>query len=347
LSPYTYTWIAASIACLALTPVVRCVALRVGAVARPGDRSVHTTPVPHLGGVALFLAFLLSGGYFAGWNEPGVLGVLVGGALILVVGVIDDVFNLPPSVKLGGMVLAAYVLTLFGVCIDHITNPFDPAGPYVFLANLSMPLTILWVVCCVNVMNLIDGLDGLAAGISSIACFILLFAAVQTGQPHTAIILVAALGGASLGFLPFNFNPARIFMGDAGSMFIGYTIGAISVLGTLKSTTVVALGIPVLALGLPVFDTCLAIVRRWRAGRPISQADRDHLHHKLLQMGLSQREVVLIMYFISGWLGISALALIRLELSAAVGMLGFVFLSLYMGARKAGMLDSGKGEERH
>lgn len=327
---------------LALTPVMRRVALALGVLDQPVERSVHKTPVPLLGGVAIAAAFFTGTVYALGWDRPAVVGIIVGGTFIMLLGLVDDRLRLRPAVKLLGQVVAAGILVSFGVRIDHVTNPFG-AGQ-LMLGVWSVPVTVLWVVAVINVINLIDGLDGLAAGIVSIASVVLIAAAVQTGQPWAAVYLAAVLAGSVVGFLPYNFNPAKIFMGDAGSMFLGFVMGAISVEGSLKSPTAVALAVPLLALGLPFVDTFLAIVRRWRRGLPIGTADREHVHHRLVQLGLTQREAVVVMYLVSGWLGVSALAITRATGPVAVVILAFVGLSLYFAARKMGMAS--RADER-
>ncbi|MCL6449968.1 MAG: undecaprenyl/decaprenyl-phosphate alpha-N-acetylglucosaminyl 1-phosphate transferase [Acetobacteraceae bacterium] len=288
---------------LCLTPVVRRLALRLGALDRPVERSVHRQPTPHLGGLAIFLAFTASILAVVGWGAPESQGIICGGALIVAVGVVDDLYRLEAWHKLLGQVLAACVLMAFGVRIQWLTNPL---GGMFYLPVLGIPLTLIWVVAVINVVNLTDGLDGLAAGLSSLASLTLLIVAVGKGLGAVPLFC-AALAGSALGFLPYNFNPAQIFMGDAGSMFLGYALAAVSVAGTLKSTTAVALAVPILALGLPIFDTSFAILRRVLVGRPVHQADQEHLHHRLLRLGWSQRQVVLTMYLITAGLGLSAI----------------------------------------
>lgn len=326
---------------MAVTPIIRLLAIRVGALDRPVSRSVHTKPIPFLGGVAIFIAFLLATLYASSLDGlRNVHGILLGGFFILIFGIVDDYKALTPKVKLVGQVVAAVILLGFGVRIDYITNPF---GGLIWLGVWGIPFTILWVVTVINVINLIDGLDGLAAGIASIASLTLLVSAIQNGQSASAIALAAALAGSTLGFLPYNFNPAKIFMGDAGSMFLGFALAAISIEGSLKSPTAVALAVPVLALGLPILDTALAVIRRVRRGIPIGCADKEHLHHRLLQMGLSQREAVWVMYIISGWLGISAVVITGVSHWLAVVIILFIALTIYLGVKKAGMLDPGTG----
>ncbi len=324
-----------------VTPLVRRLALRIGAVDRPGARKVHTEPKPYLGGVAIYLAFFAAMAGSIGFSDPTIRGTLIGATIILGIGMIDDLIALRPLIKFTGQILAALVLIGFDIKIEWLSNPF---GGMIILPQWLVPfVTIFWVVAVVNVVNLIDGLDGLAAGISTIAAVTLLLVALQAGQVHV-VLMTAALAGAALGFLPHNFNPAKIFMGDGGSMFLGYLLAAVSVEGALKGPTTAALVIPVLALGLPIFDTALAIVRRTANGRPFHEADRGHVHHRLMQLGLSHRDTVLVMWLISGWLGISAIALTALGLVPALALLMFVGLSLFFAAKKVGILDVSKSD---
>lgn len=322
---------------LVLTPLMRKVALRTGFVDKPVARSMHTEPKPYLGGVAIFLAFaaavLLGGG--AGNRE--VIGILVGGGLTVLLGIIDDKVQLNAKIKFIGQIVTAAVLVYgFGVQIEHIYSPLGDR--FVQFGFFSKPLTVLWIVAFVNVVNLIDGLDGLAAGISSIASLTLLLVSIQQGF-SSPIVLTAALAGAAIGFLRYNFNPAKIFMGDAGSMFLGYTLAAVSVHGVLKTTVTVGVFVPVLALALPIFDTAFAIVRRLATGRSIGEADKDHLHHRLLRLGLSHRNTVLVMWTISAWLGLSAVAMTEVSLEQALIIMAMVLLGILFGAKKVGLLN--------
>lgn len=349
------TFLFALIASLVLTPLVRALALRAGIVDRPGERSVHDEPVPILGGVALYVAFALAVWLFAGGGGEN-RGLLLGGAAILALGLADDwgkargfrqpgwLFEregrgLRPWVKLAGQAGAALILCAFGVQIVMVRLPIVGTE---FFNSFAVPVTVLWVICLTNVINLIDGLDGLAAGICAIAALTLLGTAIDSGQGLLAVLLSAALLGSCVGFLPWNWAPARIFMGDAGSMFLGFALAAVSVEGALKSPAVVALAVPVLAVGLPVFDTLLAVIRRLRRGRPIGSADREHLHHRLLQIGLSPRDAVLLLYFVSGWLAVGALAVDRLDPWAGVTILGFVVVFLIVAARRLDTLHAGR-----
>jgi len=335
---YAYVLAFATVVALVSTPIIRRFALASGALSEPKVRSVHTKPTPHMGGLAIFVAFALTVIWMYGWDSQLVRGLVIGGAVIVAVGIIDDFFDLSPRYKVLGQILAALVLVSFDVRIEFVTHPLGRG--LLDLGYLGAPLTILWVVAMTNVVNLIDGLDGLAAGIASIGGITLMLVALRMGPGYeVGVVLSAALAGSALGFLPYNFNPAKIFMGDAGAMFLGFGLAAVAVEGALKTTATVAVAVPVLALGLPIFDTAFAILRRVRNGVPIGVADRDHLHHRLLRLGLTHRETVIAMYLVSGWLGISALALMEFGAFQAVLIIGFVVASVYFAAKKVGVLD--------
>ncbi|SFL62740.1 glycosyltransferase family 4 protein [Pelosinus propionicus] len=324
------------------TPRVKDFAIKVGALDAPDDRKVHTKPIPRMGGLAIYGAFVLAV-LASMYVSREVMGLLVGGTVILIVGIIDDLKPLPARVKLLGQIIAAAVLVMFDIKIEWLTNPF---GEMIYVEYLAIPLTILWVVGLTNTVNLIDGLDGLAAGVSTIASVTILLVALQQNF-WTVAVLTAALAGSALGFLQHNFNPAKIFMGDTGSMFLGYMLAAISILGTVKSAATIALIVPIVALGLPILDTAFAIIRRYMSGRPIFKPDKGHLHHRLLEMGLTQKQAVLLMYVMSGCLGLSAIALTEVNKSFGafiiVALLGIAFV----GAKKIGVLKATKSIESH
>jgi len=324
------------------TPRVIDFAIKVGALDAPDARKVHTKPIPRMGGLAIYAAFVLAV-LASMYVSHEIMGLLVGGTVILIVGIIDDLKPLPARVKLLGQILAAAVLVMFDIRIEWLTNPF---GDMLYVEYLSIPLTILWVVGLTNTVNLIDGLDGLAAGVSTIASVTILLVALQQNF-WTVAVLTAALAGSALGFLQHNFNPAKIFMGDTGSMFLGYMLAAISILGAVKSAATIALIVPIVALGLPILDTAFAIIRRYMSGRPIFKPDKGHLHHRLLEMGLTQKQAVLLMYVISGCLGLSAIALTEVNKSFGafiiVALLGIAFV----GAKKVGVLKATKSIESH
>jgi UDP-GlcNAc:undecaprenyl-phosphate/decaprenyl-phosphate GlcNAc-1-phosphate transferase len=291
-----------------VTPIVRRVAIAKGLVDTPGGRKVHSTPIPRLGGVAIFagvmtaVAVQAAGEYFLDWGgtlvdggtaRVRILGVLVAMSVIFLVGLIDDLVTLSPGVKLLGQVVAAGIAVASGLKIAYVGNPFG--GGLVSLGLLAAPITLLYIVSFTNVINLIDGLDGLAAGVTAIAAVSLLLLAAQANRLDAAA-LAAAVIGACVAFLRYNFHPASIFMGDSGALFLGFTLSAISLMGVMKSSATIALAVPLLIVGVPIFDTASAIVRRLLHSRPIQEADKGHIHHRLLGRGFNQTQTVLIIY---------------------------------------------------
>lgn len=341
MSDYIVSFLLALVATVALTPAVIYIAGKTGALDAPDTRKVHKQPIPRIGGLAIFAGFLLAMLYFLCVGEIAeetaheLLGLLLGGSLIVLLGLVDDYKNLPAKVKLTGQIVCACILVLgFEVRIDFITDPF---GDYFYLEYFAIPATIFWIVGLTNTVNLIDGLDGLAAGVAMIASVTICLVALEQNAVFVAV-LTAALAGATLGFLFYNFNPARIFMGDTGSMFLGYTLAGISVIGAVKSAATIALIVPILALGLPILDTTFAIVRRYRGGVPIFKPDKGHLHHRLLNLGFTQRQAVLLMYVISAVLGLSAVALTEVSGGFSICIIFFVVFAVIYGAQKLGIL---------
>jgi UDP-GlcNAc:undecaprenyl-phosphate GlcNAc-1-phosphate transferase len=325
-----------------LTPYVKSLAIKLGALDAPDARKVHKTPIPRMGGLAIYAGFIIA--VLASIHlDREIIGLIVGGTVILVVGIIDDMVQLPAKVKLLGQIAAAAVLIIFDIRIDWLTNPF---GDMVYVDYLSIPITLLWVVGLTNTVNLIDGLDGLAAGVSTIAAVTILLVALQQNFWVVAV-LTAALAGSALGFLQHNFNPAKIFMGDTGSMFLGYMLAAISILGAVKSAATIALIVPIVALGLPIMDTTFAIIRRYNSGQPIFKPDKGHLHHRLLEMGLSQKQAVLLMYVISGCLGLSAIVLTEVNHGLAAVIVLTLLALAFFGARKIGVLKQAGSVHTH
>lgn len=339
---YFVAFIVALAVAYLITPTVKDIAVKAGAMDAPDARKVHTKPIPRMGGLAIYLGFVLAVLASMHLNRE-VIGLLLGGTVILIVGIIDDLKQLSPKVKLAGQIVAAVVLVLFDIRIEWITNPF---GDMLYLEYLSVPLTLLWVVGLTNTVNLIDGLDGLAAGVSTIAAVTILLVALQQNF-LTVAILMAALAGSALGFLQHNFNPAKIFMGDTGSMFLGYMLAAVSVIGTVKSAATIALVVPIVALGLPIMDTAFAILRRYSSGKPIFKPDKGHLHHRLLAMGLSQKQAVLLMYVISACLGLSAIALTEVNKGYGLLIILAILAVAFIGAKKIGVLKSSDSIETH
>lgn len=341
---YPLAFIFAFLTSYFLTPLVKKIATRTGAMDIPDfageGRRVHIRPTPRLGGLAIYLGFMLPALTLLPREGERLFGLLLGATLILLLGIADDYRNLSPRVKLAGQVLAALVFIYMGNRVVWLSNPWadGPHNAMWYIGIWSVPLTLLWVVGITNTLNLIDGLDGLAAGVTAIASVTLLLVALQEGQANI-VFLTAALAGSTLGFLPYNFNPAQIFMGDTGSLFLGFVLAAIAVQGALKSATVIALAVPILALGLPILDTFLAIVRRFRNGSPIFQADRQHLHHRLLERGLSHRQAVLFLYSVSGVFGMGALAITEARGRFGLFGLAFAVLAFILNLRRLRQLD--------
>ncbi|MBR2071686.1 MAG: undecaprenyl/decaprenyl-phosphate alpha-N-acetylglucosaminyl 1-phosphate transferase [Phascolarctobacterium sp.] len=334
LSIYGFPFMLAMFVSYVLTPYIKKLAFKIGAVDRPDNRKVHKKIMPRLGGFAIYIAFMI--GCVASMEITwDIFGILLGGTLIVALGVADDVYQLPAKVKLLGQIAAACVLVIFDIRIEWVNNPL---GGYFYLDMLSIPFTIFWVISFTNVVNLIDGLDGLAAGVSAIASLTVILVAVQMGYFHVAV-LTAALAGAIIGFIRYNFNPATIFMGDTGSMFIGYMLAAISVYGAVKTAATIALIVPAIALGLPILDTAFAIMRRYVNGRPIFQPDKGHLHHRLLATGMSHKETVLFMYGITAVLCIGAVLWAEMDGFYAALIIAVIMTAVAVGANKIGILN--------
>jgi UDP-GlcNAc:undecaprenyl-phosphate GlcNAc-1-phosphate transferase len=319
-----------------LTPLVRRAALKLGIMDQPGPRKIHRFPIPRAGGVAVYIAWLVAvmmGMEFLGlpavFSHPGPLIGL--GLLALLLGLWDDWKDLPGAVKLLGQIGVASAAFLAGIRIDRLTHPLG--GELLFPGVLSYLVTVLWIVGMMNAVNLIDGLDGLAAGVVAIASLGLVAAGLHA-QNALSVIFFAALAGACGGFLVHNFFPAKIFLGDAGSQFLGLVLAAAPLVEfPYKSATAVALLIPLTSLALPISDTWLALTRRFRGRRSIFLADRYHLHHRLLKMGLSHRQVVLFLYLVSIYLGCVAFIFVLIPERYAVVLLVLLALGSLMGMR--------------
>jgi UDP-GlcNAc:undecaprenyl-phosphate/decaprenyl-phosphate GlcNAc-1-phosphate transferase len=333
---YGLTFLLSLTAALAVTPLARRTAISLDIVDHPGGRKAHHAPTPYLGGVAMYLAFIAI--LVAGWAMLGtssgmakatgqLLAILGGASLMAVLGLLDDWYDLPALVKLGGQILGAALLVAAQVTI-HFNHPE--------FGVLEAPVTVVWVIGITNALNLMDNMDGLAVGTAGIAaCFFVLHAVLALPAQNLVATLSAALAGACFGFLYYNWSPAKIFMGDAGSMFLGYVLAAVALKLSLTPTTpqlvelaqaagysagvtqnlhAVALLAPVFVLGLPIFDTTLVTISRLRRGVPVSQGGRDHVSHRLVGAGLSHREAVMALYLASCGLGGLSLLLTRCNL---------------------------------
>ena len=328
----------ALIATIALTPLAKRLATRLDAIDYPSSRRVNNRPIPRLGGVAILgglivcVLVVFAGMRWAGWRSPFVSYpgmpvnypvMLVGVLFMFAVGFVDDVMSLRPRIKLAGQVIAATIVACSGLLLSSIHNPFG-AG-YIEFGPLAYPLTIFYLVAFANIINLIDGLDGLAAGICAISASTIFVFAIITHRYDAAVFSIA-LAGACVGFLRYNFHPASIFMGDSGALTLGFALGIVSLMAIARSALFVSLLVPVLAAGIPVLDTAFAIIRRVRAHKPIDAADKGHIHHRLLQAGFSQRKTVLIMW---GWTLI--LALSGIFITETTGLMRIPFLVIILG----------------
>lgn len=294
----------------AMTPIVKNFALKVGAIDVPTDeRRMHRHPIPRMGGLAIFIGFLLSVVLFADLTKQ-VQGILVGAIIVAALGAVDDLISLKPMAKLLGQSVAAVVAISHGVIIHLFTNPnIFSVNEFILLEGLALPITFLWIVGVTNAVNLIDGLDGLACGVSAIASLTMFAVALLVAESNVAVLL-AALMGACLGFLPYNMNPAKVFMGDTGALLLGYLLATLSVVGMFKFYAIVTFIVPVLALALPLLDTLFAIVRRVLRGQSPFTPDRGHLHHRLVDLGLNHKQAVALMYAISALLGLCAVVVV-------------------------------------
>lgn len=340
---HVLAFIVSALVVLATTPVIRQIGLKSGRVDMPGGRKVHKTPMVRLGGVSIFLGTLLSllivwatGGFIdasglhlAPPEEYAIWGVTIGGLAFFLIGLTDDLFGLSPFSRLFMQAAVAAVAWHVGVSIDFLTIPLY--GLISLPDWISLPVTILWLVGMANAINWIDGLDGLAAGVSGIAAFIMLVVALFMDQPAAGLIAAAIAGGA-LGFLRYNFNPAKIFMGDGGAYFMGFTLAGVGVIGLVKSVTTVAVLLPYVILAVPILDMSAVILDRIRCGSSPFVADKRHLHHRLLKAGLSHRFTVLFIYVLTLWVGSIALAFSGMPSGVAYA-LGSTLLLSYAGWR--------------
>ncbi len=311
----------AALVAFTTTPAVSVLAHKIGAIDVPRDaRRMHKTPIPRIGGLAIFAGFVVATAVFCELT-PELIAIYVGGLIIVAVGVIDDVRAINAWLKLIAQVAVALIAVSQGVVLEYI-NFF---GTYVHFGVLSVPITVVWIVGLTNAINLIDGLDGLACGVSAICSMSLLLVMLLKGEVAAAM-LTAVLVGACIGFLPFNSNPAKIFMGDTGALFLGYTLAVISVSGVFKMHTVISFMIPLSIFGLPLFDTTFAFARRILHGRSPFSADRGHLHHRLIDIGFNQKQSVRILYAICAILGTSAIMFTEENIGRAIIIIAVGFI---------------------
>ncbi|MDE1710024.1 MraY family glycosyltransferase [Staphylococcus cohnii] len=322
---------------LILTPIVIKVSHKLGVVDQPNFRKVHKKPTSVLGGTVILLSFLL--GIWLGHPiETEVKPLVIGAVLIYLVGLIDDIYDLTPIVKLLGQVVAALVVVYYGVTIDFISLPI---GPTIHFGILGIPITVIWIVAITNAINLIDGLDGLASGVATIALMTIGFIAIL--QANIFIIMICSvLIGALLGFLCFNFHPAKIFLGDSGALLVGFIVGFLSLLG-FKNITFVSLFFPIVILAVPFIDTLFAMIRRVKKGQRIMQADKSHLHHKLLELGYSHRQTVILIYSIALLFSLSSIILYLSQPWGVLMMLVLILITIELIVEFTGLIDDDYG----
>lgn len=302
------------------------------------NRRVHKRPIPVGGGIAMVISVSILMLFFLPINK-GLIMTLIASLIIAISGLYDDKKGLSPKLKFIFQILAAVILIIGGMKIEFVTNPFDSNDALLILNMLSIPVTIFWVCGITNTINLIDGLDGLASGVSMICAISMFFITYNMGRYDVSLVC-ALVAGACLGFLPFNFNPAKIFMGDTGALYLGFMLSYISISGFLKQAAILMIFVPVLILGVPVFDTAFAMVRRKLSGKSMVEADKGHLHHRLLKMGLNQRQTVVILYSISAIFGLLANLISKFHSSIALVIsIGVIVLILATGVA-AGMLKN-------
>ena len=301
--------VVAMLVCFMTSPLVKNFAHKVGAIDVPKDaRRMHKVPIPRLGGLAIFLGFMVSTLLFVPMTKQ-LQGILLGAVIIVVLGVVDDITPLHAGLKFFVQIVAALIPVLHGVTISVLSNPnVFSENPWWFLNGWSIPVTVIWIVAITNSVNLIDGLDGLAVGVSAISSATFLIISLIVAESGISL-LCAAILGACIGFLPYNRNPAKMFMGDTGSTFLGFILATISVQGMFKMYAIISFAVPFLILGLPIFDTVFAFTRRIAHGQNPMKADRGHVHHRLIDMGLNQKQAVATLYVISTILGLSAVVL--------------------------------------
>lgn len=324
------------------TPLIRRVCLRFGLVDQPNERKIHSAPTPRLGGVAIYISFfaalslsLLLPSAFTSTFRQIILPLFLSGTVIFFLGIYDDIKGANARIKFIFQILAALILIKFGFKINYLTNPFQNYA-YINFGWLGIPITLLWIVGLTNAINIIDGLDGLAAGVVSIVSITLFLVAIHQVN-MTVALLTGALAGTTLAFLRYNFNPAKIFMGDTGSMFLGFILAAISISSYRKSTVALALLIPFISLGVPIIDTLMAMLRRFLSGRHLFQADQEHIHHRLLGRGLSHRQAVYFIYIITIILGLIAFGFTAVKDEFAAILLLVIGLVIFLVVGRLGL----------
>ncbi|EKN68562.1 MraY family glycosyltransferase [Schinkia azotoformans] len=330
------TAIVCFLASVALTPLVKKFAIYIGAVDKPNQRKVHQRVMPRLGGLAIFISMVIGFAIAQPFDDDiATWPILLGATIIVITGVFDDRFEISPKVKLLGQILAAGVVIYGGVQVESINLPLFEAT--IEFGIFTIPFTLLWIVGITNAINLIDGLDGLAAGVSSIVLITISAMAMVMGNTFV-VVMGTILLASTLGFLIYNFHPAKIFMGDTGALLLGFMISVFSILG-FKSITVYSLILPIIILGVPISDTLFAIIRRIVNKKPLSAPDKSHLHHCLLRLGFSHRQTVLIIYAMSAFFAIAAVMLSNSTLWGATLIIAVVLLVTQLVAERVGLVS--------
>jgi UDP-GlcNAc:undecaprenyl-phosphate GlcNAc-1-phosphate transferase len=331
---YIFFMLGSFLITFSLVPLIKKLAFKVGAVDNPCQRKVHCKPMPRLGGLAIYLGFIVMILLTQSMTQE-IIGLVLGSTIIAILGIIDDIKEISPKIKLVGQIFAASVLIAFNIDVDYITHPFS--NGVLSLGYLSIPVTIIWVVGVTNAVNLIDGLDGLAAGISTIAALTLAIVGYIQGE-FLMVALALMLAASTLGFLKYNFHPAQIFMGDSGSMFLGFNLSALAIMGFVKSITVISVFVPILILGIPIFDTLFAIIRRYTNSQPIFKADKEHLHHCLLNKGFTHKQTVLVIYATNLFLAGTGVLLTYLTTAQGMLILAVISTLVLWSAQKVGVI---------
>ena len=318
---------------LIITPIIIVISKKLDLVDRPNFRKVHTKPISVMGGTVILFSFLI--GIWLGHPiEREVKPLRLGAITLFMVGLIDDIYDLRPYLKLAGQIVAALIVTFYGITIDFISLPI---GPTIHFGIFSIPITVIWIVAITNAINLIDGLDGLASGVSALALMTIGFIAIL--QANIFIIMICCvLLGSLLGFLFYNFHPAKIFLGDSGALMIGFIIGFLSLLG-FKNITFIALFFPIVILAVPFIDTLFAMIRRMKKGQHIMQADKSHLHHKLLALGYTHRQTVLLIYSIAIMFSLSSVILYLSQPLGALMMFILIVFTIELIVEFTGLID--------
>jgi UDP-GlcNAc:undecaprenyl-phosphate/decaprenyl-phosphate GlcNAc-1-phosphate transferase len=317
------------------TPFVIRLAYKVGATDKPNERKVHIKIMPRMGGLAIFISFLISSILFMP-ELPKMIPIMAGALVVLAIGIFDDIYELRARTKFLGQVFAALIIVMWGgLEVDFINLPF---GGDLQFGAFSIPITVLWIVGITNAINLIDGLDGLAAGVSSIAFITVSVMAVIMGDAFVAT-LALIMTGSILGFLKFNFHPAKIFMGDTGSLFLGFIIAVLSLQG-FKNVTMISLIVPIIILGVPISDTFFAIIRRLVNKQPLAAPDKSHLHHCLVRVGFSHKQAVLLIYALAASFGLAAIIFSFATQWGALLIVAVLLITIEIIVEKVGLVGS-------